>query len=185
MLYLQLKLELRNKKFRYFDFISIDIGVHSNDNLYSGGDLMEKYSIQQVSELLHMPKDTLRYYDKLELVSPSRGENRYRYYTEQDILDLQYIETMKYADFTLAEIRQFFNYQRSLASEDDCLNIERLFEDKKSEYKQKIKVYMAMVALVDKMLHVKSQIESSDDLWKVNELVVSVFQKIKEGRYEK
>jgi len=44
---------------------------------------------------------------------------------------------------------------------------------------------MAMVALVDKMLHVKSQIESSDDLWKVNELVVSVFQKIKEGRYEK
>lgn len=146
---------------------------------------MKKYSIQQVSELLHMPKDTLRYYDKLELVSPSRGENRYRYYTEQDILDLQYIETMKYADFTLAEIRQFFNYKRSLASEDDCLNIERLFEDKKSEYKQKIKVYMAMVALVDKMLHVKSQIESSDDLWKVNELVVSVFQKIKEGRYEK
>lgn len=40
---------------------------------------MKKYSIQQVSELLHMPKDTLRYYDKLELVSPSRGENRYRF----------------------------------------------------------------------------------------------------------
>lgn len=146
---------------------------------------MKKYSIQQVSELLYMPKDTLRYYDKLELVSPSRGENRYRYYTEQDILDLQYIETMKYADFTLAEIRQFFNYKRSLASEDDCLNIERLFEDKKSEYKQKIKVYMAMVALVDKMLYVKSQIESPDDLGKANELVVSVFQKIMEGRYEK
>lgn len=146
---------------------------------------MKKYSIQQVSELLHMPKDTLRYYDKLELVSPSRGENRYRYYTEKDILDLQYIETMKYADFTLAEIRQFFNYKRSLVSEEDCLNIERLFEDKKLEYKQKIKAYKAMVTLVDRMLHVKGQIESPDDMVKANELVVSMFQEIREGWHEK
>lgn len=146
---------------------------------------MKKYSIRQVSELLHMPKDTLRYYDKLELVSPSRGENRYRYYTEQDILDLQYIETMKYADFTLAEIRQFFSYLRSLASDDDCLNIERLLEDKKLEYKQKINIYKSMVTLVDEMLHVKNQIKSPDDIGKANELVVSVFQKIKEKRYEK
>lgn len=146
---------------------------------------MKTYSIQQVSELLHIPKDTLRYYDKLELVSPSRGENRYQYYTEQDVLDLQYIEAMKYADFTLAEIRHFFHYKRSLASEEDCIMIERLLEDKKLEYKQKIKAYEAMFALVDKMLHVKSQIEAPDDIVKANELVVSVFQEIKEGRYEK
>ena len=146
---------------------------------------MKKYSIQQVSELLHMPKDTLRYYDKLGLAAPSRGENLYRYYTEQDILDLQYIETMKYAYFTLAEIRQFFNYKRSLCSEDDCSNIQRLFEDKKLEYKQKIKAYQAMVALVDKILDIKSRIEAPDDMAKANELVVSVFQDIKGGRHEK
>lgn len=146
---------------------------------------MKKYSIQQVSELLYMSKDTLRYYDKLKLVSPSRGENLYRYYTEQDILDLQYIETMKYADFTLAEIRQFFSYQRSLASEKDCLKIERLLEDKKLEYKQKIKAYRAMVTLVDRMLHVKSQIEAPNDMVKANQLVMSVFKEIKEGHNEK
>ncbi len=142
---------------------------------------MKEYSIQQVSELLRMPKDTLRYYDKLKLVSPSRGENRYRYYTEQDILDLQYIETFKYADFTLAEIRQFFNYMRSLASAEDCDNIEQLFEDKKTEYTQKIKTYKTMVVLVDKMLNVKKEIASPDDIVKANELVVRVFQDIKGG----
>ena len=163
----------------------IDIGVYSNDSLHTRGDFLKKYSIQQASELLRMPKDTLRYYDKLGLVSPTRGENLYRYYTEQDILDLQYIETMKYADFTLAEIRQFFNYQRSLASDDDCLNIERLFKDKKLEYKQKIKAYEAMVALVDRLLHIKSQIEAPGDMVKANELVVSVFQEIKGRRHEK
>ena len=81
---------------------------------------MKEYSIQQVSEVLQMPKDTLRYYDKLKLVSPSRGENRYRYYTERDILDLQYIETFKYADFSLAEIRLFFSFMRFLTSAEDC-----------------------------------------------------------------
>lgn len=63
---------------------------------------MKSHSIRQTSELLLIPKDTLRYYDKLKLVSLSRDDYRYRSYTEQDILDLQYIETMQYADFILA-----------------------------------------------------------------------------------
>jgi Predicted transcriptional regulators len=149
---------------------------------------MKNYSVHAVAKLLHMPKDTLRYYDKLGLVSPSRGENRYRYYTERDILDLQYIETFKYADFSLAEIRQFFNYMRSLASTEDCDNIELLFEDKKAEYKQKIKAYKTMILLIDKMLSVKKQIASPGDVIKANELVVRVFQEIREeqsGRNEK
>lgn len=140
---------------------------------------MKQYSVHQVSELLHMPKDTLRYYDKLGLVSPSRGENRYRSYTEQDLLDLKYIETMKFADFTLAEIRQFFNYKRSVATEDDCLHIQQIFEDKKLEYQQKIKAYKNMIKLVDQALDVKKRIESPDDMVKANELVSNVFQDIK------
>jgi DNA-binding transcriptional MerR regulator len=132
---------------------------------------------------LRIPKDTLRYYDRLGLVSPARGENRYRSYTEQDIVDLQYIETMKYADFTLAEIRQFFDYRRSLASEDDCVHIEQLFENKKREYAQKIKAYEAMASLVDRVLQVKCQIESPDDMAKMNELVARVFQEI-QGRHD-
>ena len=140
---------------------------------------MKEHSIQHVSELLQMPKETLRYYDKLKLVSPSRGENRYRYYTEQDILDLQYVETFKYADFSLAEIRLFFSFMRSLASAEDCDYIERLFEDKKIEYQQKIETYKAMMVLVDRMLNVKKQIATPDDVIKANELVVNIFQDIR------
>ena len=140
---------------------------------------MKEYSIKQVSELLQMPKDTLRYYDKLKMVSPSRGENRYRYYTERDILDLQYIETLKYADFSLAEIRLFLSFMRSLASAEGCDSIERLFEDKKAEYQQKIKTFKPMIVLVDRMLDVKKQIASPDDVIKANQLVVSVFNDIR------
>ena len=141
---------------------------------------MKEFSVRQVSALLQIPKDTLRYYDKLQLVSPTRGENRYRYYTQQNMLDLQYIEILKYADFSLSEIRLFFNYMRSLASAEDCDNIEKLLADKKTVYLQKIKAYKAMIVLVDKMLAVKKQIASPDDVVMANELVTSVFQTIRE-----
>lgn len=42
-----------------------------------------------------------------------------------------------------------------------------------------------MVALVNQVLRIKSQIESPDDMVKANELVISVFQEIKGGRHEK
>ncbi len=139
----------------------LDIGVRTNDNINVRGEFMNEYSIQQVSELLKISKDTLRYYDKLGLVTQTRGENRYRYYTERDIMDLQYIETFKYANFTLSEINQLFNYKRTLDSEEDCNNIQLLLEEKKVEYLQKIKTYKSMIQLVDKMINVKKDIASN------------------------
>ncbi len=76
---------------------------------------------------------------KLGLVSPTKCENRYRYYTDRDILDLQYIEAFKYADFTQGEINQFFDYKRSLESEEDCHNIELLLKQKRLSMSKKSK----------------------------------------------
>ncbi|MGE7826887.1 MerR family transcriptional regulator [Paenibacillus sp. NPDC093718] len=48
---------------------------------------MEKlYSIQEVSQLLGISKDTLRYYDRIGIVSPSRENNRYRRYSKNDLI---------------------------------------------------------------------------------------------------
>ncbi|WP_062050427.1 MerR family transcriptional regulator [Bacillus sp. JCM 19034] len=67
---------------------------------------MEKlYSIQEVSRILGISKDTLRYYDRIGIVSPSREENRYRRYSKEDLIDLMNIQIMQYADFSLDEIK--------------------------------------------------------------------------------
>lgn len=55
--------------------------------------------------MLGMPKDTLRYYDRIGVLSPSREENGYRKYSRDDLVDLMNIQIMQYADFTLDEIR--------------------------------------------------------------------------------
>lgn len=74
---------------------------------------MEKlYSIQEVSRILGIPKDTLRYYDRIGIVSPSREDNRYRRYSNDDLIDLMNIQIMQYADFSLDEIRGKFGFRR-------------------------------------------------------------------------
>ena len=146
---------------------------------------VEQYTIKQTSELLKLPKDTLRYYDKLTLVSPKRSENRYRYYTEQDILDLQYIEILKYANFTLAEIQQFFQYKRAYGTDTSGIGLTRLFEDKKQEFQQKIKTYKTLITLVDKTLHLKKQVSAPDNTVEFNALVSSLFEKLRSDKHEK
>ena len=74
---------------------------------------MEKlYSIQDVSKILGMSKDTLRYYDRIGIVSPSRKDNRYRRYSRDDLIDLMNIQIMRYADFSLDEIKGKIGFRK-------------------------------------------------------------------------
>ena len=81
---------------------------------------MEGYSIAQVSKKLNISKDTLRYYDKEKLVIPTRGKNKYRYYTQYDILNLMYLQVMKYAGFSLDEIKRVMLNKSNYAITKEC-----------------------------------------------------------------
>lgn len=73
---------------------------------------MNTYTVKQVSTLLKIPKDTLIYYDRLEIVKPQRGDNDYRYYSHQDIDELKFVEVAKSNGFSLKEIKQYLTFQR-------------------------------------------------------------------------
>ena len=64
-----------------------------------------EWTIKEISAKTGISTDTLRYYDKLGIVSPKRHENSYRYYDEKDVFALEYISVMKYAQFSLADIK--------------------------------------------------------------------------------
>ncbi|SHF02901.1 transcriptional regulator, MerR family [Seinonella peptonophila] len=101
---------------------------------------MEKlYSIQEVSQILGMSKDTLRYYDRIGIVSPSREDNRYRRYSKDDLIDLMNIQIMQYADFSLNEIRGKFNF-RKMENIDPtyCVEIATFLDAKNAETRKKI-----------------------------------------------
>lgn len=116
---------------------------------------MEKlYSIQEVSQLLEIPKDTLRYYDRIGIVSPSREDNRYRRYSKNDLIDLMNIQIMQYADFTLDEIKGKFRFHR-MENVDPayCREVASFLDAKNAETRRK----MAHLEKVSQLLDVAAE----------------------------
>lgn len=83
---------------------------------------MKTYSIVETSKMLNIPKHTLRYYDKMNLISPERLDNKYRRYTEKDFIDLKCIYVMKFAGFTLLEIKKILNNKNNVEPSIECKN---------------------------------------------------------------
>ena len=98
---------------------------------------MQKYFlIGEISELLKIPRSTLRYYDREGIISPKfRKENNYRYYTRAQIITIKKISTMRKLGLTLDEIKIFFNEkgdEREKEKKDEILIetvLERINED--------------------------------------------------------
>ena len=66
-----------------------------------------KYSIGQFSELSGLSIDTLRYYEKQELLFPSRDENNRRCYYEKDVAWIKFISRLKKTDMSIKEMQKY------------------------------------------------------------------------------
>ncbi|NCN07925.1 MerR family transcriptional regulator [Candidatus Falkowbacteria bacterium] len=79
------------------------------------------YNIKQLSELAGVSIRTLHYYDQIDLLNPSRSQNGYRHYNDNDLLILQQILFFRELEFSLAEIKKIIfapNFNRTLALTD-------------------------------------------------------------------
>jgi len=164
----------------------LDIEAGSNDTItYKENVSTEKYSISQIAQILSLSKDTLRYYDKIGLLTPTRGENNYRFYTNMDLLLLQYIEVMKFVGLSLSQIglilRDTFE-----KTEDDKKNTLEILKDKSTDLKRKILFYQEVEQLIAQtaqalsIMSCPADMERLDDMIKVlyaNMIANSYFEK--------
>ncbi len=82
------------------------------------------YSIKQTATLYRISIDTLRYYEEIGLVVPSRNpKNGYRQYQAQDFSRLNIISSLLEMDFTLAQIKELFD-NHSLSKSLDLIALE-------------------------------------------------------------
>jgi MerR family Zn(II)-responsive transcriptional regulator of zntA len=81
-----------------------------------------------------------------------RLENGYRCYDENDIIALKYLVVMKYAHFTLSEIKNLKELQ-SRDTESQCNEIaKRIFNAKSVELNQAISNYQKIILLFERLL---------------------------------
>ena len=70
---------------------------------------MKKYfSVGEAAKAVHTTSETLRHYDRIGLVKPSKKDEwtNYRYYTEQDIVRLNTVRALQLMDLPLQEIKK-------------------------------------------------------------------------------
>ena len=85
------------------------------------------YKIGEFSKLVNVPVKTLRYYDEINLFKPHEIDlfSGYRYYSDEQINDLEVILSLKEVGFSLEEIKKNKNNYS-----------EALMQKKKSELMQ-------------------------------------------------
>lgn len=74
---------------------------------------MKKYfSIGEAAKAVQTTCETLRHYDRIGLVKPSKKDEwtKYRYYTEQDIVRLNTVRALQLMDLSLQEIKKVLEY---------------------------------------------------------------------------
>ena len=77
-----------------------------------------KYKIGEFSKITGIPVKTLRYYDEIGLLKPEIVDKftSYRYYTDDNVVEAQFIILLKEVGFTLQEI---IDYKKFLNDFDD------------------------------------------------------------------
>lgn len=70
------------------------------------------FSISQAAKTVDMTTETLRHYDRIGLVKPSKIDEwtGYRYYSRQEIVRLNTIKALRCMDLTLSEIKEILAY---------------------------------------------------------------------------
>lgn len=72
--------------------------------------MKQYFKIGELAQLYGISVDSLRYYEKLGLLSPGRAESGYRYYSIGDIWKLNTIRDLRGLDFSMEQIRQYLQH---------------------------------------------------------------------------
>ena len=76
-------------------------------------EIMEKlFSISKTAKMVNMTAETLRHYDRIGLCHPHKVDEctGYRYYSEQEIVQLNTISALRSMDLSLEEIQKILDF---------------------------------------------------------------------------
>ena len=91
------------------------------------------YTISEISRLFGIGIDSLRYYERLGVVSPQRGSNGYRLYDLDDMYKLSLIKDLRRLDLPMKQIKDYLDRQ-TVASTRELLDRERCMLEERISY---------------------------------------------------
>lgn len=147
------------------------------------------WTINEIAKRTALPKDTIRYYEKEQLLIPQRADNNYRLYTEEDLLKLKYISVMKYAQFSIKEMKSFMTLFDQELSQECNQDGTELLNKKIHDLEQLIQHYQSILALLKQLPYPGSFQQLVEELGtgnarRLDSFIEQLFNEIKEVSHE-
>lgn len=95
------------------------------------------YLIKDLVQKTGLSADTIRFYEKKNLLAPSfRGDNNYRYYQDEALKRLIFIKRCRALDISLKEIEYLIQLEQNPLQ--DCSAVNQLIDEHLKQVEQKI-----------------------------------------------
>lgn len=106
-------------------------------------------TIKEFASICGCNVQTIRYYDKINLLKPVRVDewNGYRYYDEKQALDFVKIKNLQGADFSIEEIKTLLEK----SNDEICRAIEKKIEDELAKLEQIKKIHSTYLSQISTM----------------------------------
>ena len=110
------------------------------------------YKIGELANKLSVSTDTLRYYEKHDLLAPcSRSDTGYRLYNESNLRSLKFIISAKRCGFTLKDIQELLSIQVDKDSH-SCHDVKSFTEHKLQQVEEKISELVVIQSSLQKLV---------------------------------
>ena len=108
-------------------------------------------TIGKLAALADVRTDTLRYYEREQLLAPaSKSDSGYRLYDSDSVRRVRFIKRAQHCGFTLAEIAQLLALR--LQASACCGDVRKLAEEKKLQLEDRIRTMKTMSKALDRLI---------------------------------
>ena len=116
-------------------------------------------TIKELEQVLEIPRATIRFYEKEELINPERKGNSYREYSDSDVAILKKVIILRKLGFSISDIKGFLN---------DEVDFQKLLEKNILELEEKMSELAGAIKVCRHMQDKKESVESFDEnvYWK-------------------
>lgn len=109
------------------------------------------HTIGKVATLAGVSTDTLRYYEKERLITPTtRTAAGYRLYNDEAVLRIRFIKTAQHCGFSLSDIQELLTLKQTDTA--CCEDVRSLATEKKRRIEHKLRALQAMSAALDGLI---------------------------------
>lgn len=139
--------------------------------------------IKDFAAKYHIQPDTVRYYEKENILVPKRRENGYREYDVACEKQLQFIIVLKQLGFTIKEIQQVLLLRDQPISIECNVSTVSLLDEKMITLEEKIRFYQQALKVVHRIKELINEGKYERNKEVIEELLFGFFNNIQSGGF--